>query len=180
MSIAETNTNRTAERSRARQRAWHTARVDTLLTLRQKFPKAFARLSDYKRRPLKIGIHLDIAAALPDLDPIGISRALRFYVSDIRYHRACIEGAERIDLDGNPAGVVSQTEAGNSARSVASIEAKLAARRQRRAAESSPAPTTIPEKPKRLTLADLKVAVVQRKLDRHYSATSKVTNFPRR
>jgi sRNA-binding protein len=158
-----TTADRTTERSRARQRAWISARVDTLLTLRQKFPHAFARLSDCRRRPLKVGIHLDIQAALPDLDPIEISRALRYYVSDIRYHRGCIEGAERIDLDGNAAGTVTAAEAENSKRSVTGIEAKLTQRRERRE-HANPAPAPTPEKPKHLTLADLKAAVAQRKL----------------
>jgi sRNA-binding protein len=143
----------------------HAAAVDTLLTLRQKFPQAFARLNDNRRRPLKVGIHVDIAAALPDLDEVAIGRALKFYVSDLRYHRAVAGGAERIDLDGNPAGTVSAGEAENSKRSVAGIEAKLAKRREHlAAARPQPTPTTQPEKPKRLTLADLKTAVAQRKL----------------
>ncbi len=164
MSITANDSN-TISKTVKDNRAWRAARIDTLLTLRQRFPNAFARLSDYRRRPLKIGIHLDLRAAMPDLDPIEISRALSYYVSDVRYHRACTEGAERIDLNGNPAGVVSASEAENSKRSVTGIEAKLARRREQRAAtRAQPTPATPPEKPKRLTLADLKAAVAQRKL----------------
>jgi ProP effector len=160
--IANPPATQQPQRPKRRYSPFCVAAVDTLLTLRQQFPQAFARLSDRHRRPLKIGIHLDIAAAAPDLNPIEISRALRFYVSDVRYHRGCTEGVERIDLDGNPAGAVTAAQAENSKRSVAGIEAKLAQRRERRAATSAePAP---PEKPKRLTLADLKAAVAQRKL----------------
>jgi sRNA-binding protein len=109
MSAAGTNINieGTAERNRVRN-AWYAACIETLLTLRQKFPRAFARLNARIRRPLKIGIHLDMQAAIPDLDPVGLSRALRLYVSDLRYHRACTEGAVRIDLDGNACGTVSR------------------------------------------------------------------------
>jgi ProP effector len=160
-----TASSASAGKTAGRKRQWHAAAVDTLLTLRQKFPQAFARLNDNRRRPVKVGIHLDIQAAIPDLDKVAIGRALKFYVSDFRYHRACIEGAARIDLDGNPAGAVTAAEAENSARSVAGIKAKLARRReQRAAAHPQPAPTTPSEKPKRLTLADLKTAVAQRKL----------------
>jgi sRNA-binding protein len=163
MSIASTNTNieGTAERNRVRN-AWYAARIDTLLTLRQKFPRAFARLNARIRRPLKVGIHLDIRAAIPDL---ALSRALRFYVSDLRYHRACTEGAPRIDLDGNGCGTVSAAEAENSRRSLQGIEAKLARRREQRAACCNPAPTIAPEKTKRLTLDDLRAAAANRKVN---------------
>jgi ProP effector len=166
MSAAGTNINieGTAERNRVRN-AWYAACIETLLTLRQKFPRAFARLNARIRRPLKIGIHLDMQAAIPDLDPVGLSRALRLYVSDLRYHRACTEGAVRIDLDGNACGTVSAAEAENSKRSLQVIEARLARRREQRAACCNPAPTIAPEKPKRLTPADLRAAAANRKVN---------------
>jgi ProP effector len=144
--------------------------IETLLALRQRFPHAFARLSDNRRRPLKIGIHVDIQAAMPDLDKIALSRALRFYVSDVRYHRAVTEGTKRIDLDGNAAGTVTAAEAENSQRSVAGIEAKLAQRRDWRVrvraksgGEKSPPEKPPPAPPTRLTLAELKAAAAARK-----------------
>ncbi len=155
-----TDDSNTISKTAKHSRAWRAARIDTLLILRQRFPNAFARLNDYRRRPLKIGVHLDIRAAIPDLDPIEISRALRYYVADVRYHRAVVEGAERIDLDGNPAGTVTAAEAENSKRSVAGMEAKLAQRRSR--ADSTPPATALA--PKRLSLSDLKTAAASRKL----------------
>jgi ProP effector len=163
MSIATNSSGATTSKAAQRNRAWREARLDTLLTLRQRFPHTFTRLSNRSRRPLKIGIHLDIEAAMPDLDPIEISRALCYYVADIRYHRACTEGAQRIDLNGNPAGTVTASEAENSKRSVAGIEAKLAQRRERRAAVSAKPTPPITPSPKRLTLSDLKTAAVNRK-----------------
>ncbi len=146
-------------RGRARQSAWIAARVDVLLTFRQKFPAAFSRLSHRQRQPLKIGIHHDIAAALPELGPVKISCALHHYVSDPAYHRAVIEGAPRIDLDGNPAGAVTASEAANSQRAIAAFETRLAQRRK----QSAPAAPAI-EKTKPLSLAGLKAAAAARKL----------------
>jgi len=121
---------------------------------------AFARLNAQKRRPIKVGIHNDIAAAIPDLGLIEIKRALRFYCSDLRYHRACVAGADRLDLDGNGAGTVTAAQAQNAKRLIAGIEAKLAQRRQHRAKSSAPpAPTA----PKRLSLANLREAAAMRK-----------------
>jgi sRNA-binding protein len=144
---------------RARALAWNAAAIDTLLQFRQRFPQTFARLNDRRRRPLKIGIRDDITAAIPDLAPIEIGRALRLYCSDLRYHRACIDGADRIDLDGNVAGAVTTAQAENAKATIAGIEAKLAQRR-RRSATSAPA---APPAPKRLSLADLRAAAAARK-----------------
>jgi sRNA-binding protein len=140
---------------RARRLAWNAACIEVLLLLRQKFPSAFARLNAHKRRPLKIGIHNDLAAAFPDLDPVEIGRALHWYCGDLRYHRACADGAERIDLSGNVAGTVTTAQAENAERMIAGIEAKLAR------ATSAPA---APSAPKRLSLGDLRQAAQARKL----------------
>jgi ProP effector len=151
----------TTSRRRARQKAWLAAQITTLLFLRQKFPQAFARLNVSVRRPLKVGIHADIAAALPDLTRIEISRALQFYCHDVRYHGACIEGAERIDLDGKVAGTVSAAHAESAKRGIADIESKLKRRQERR---TKPAPVPAAPAPKRLSLGDLRAAAAARKL----------------
>jgi ProP effector len=142
----------------SRRKAAH----DALLVLRQKFPLAFYRLSARTRRPLKVGVHHDIAAAAPELSESEVARALRFYVGDLRYHRACVEGAERVGLDGEPAGIVTAAQAANSAHSIKGIEAKIAQHRHGRAPQAASAPAPAP--PPRLTLAGLKEAAMKRKL----------------
>jgi sRNA-binding protein len=142
---------------RARHQAWHAVRVATLLLFRQKFPQTFARLNARSRRPLKIGIHRDLAPAMHDLSKTEIARALRYYVSHINYQQACIEGAERVDLDGNSAGTVTRAAAENAKRTITGIEAKL---NRRRAPYTEPPPTS----PKRATLADLRAAATARKV----------------
>ncbi|MCP5425335.1 MAG: ProQ/FinO family protein [Gammaproteobacteria bacterium] len=58
----------------------------------------------YYPRPLKIGIHMDLVQA--GFDPAYIKRALTGYCRSHRYRRILVEGKERIDLDGQPAGRV--------------------------------------------------------------------------
>jgi len=89
-----------------RRNEWREKQINTLLLLHQKFPQTFARLNARTRRPLKVGIYRDITAAVPEIGIIEIKRALRYYCGDLRYHRACVDGADRLDLAGNVAGTV--------------------------------------------------------------------------
>jgi len=71
------------------------------------YPKAFSR---DKVRPLKIGIQEDLVA--DGKLPAGkIKRALASYVRSPLYYKSMQLGAERVDLQGNAAGVVSELEA---------------------------------------------------------------------
>ena len=133
-----------------RRNPYRDAAVETLLILRQRFPAAFARLNARVRPPLKIGIHRDLAAAVPDIDAIAIRRALHFYVSGQPYAQHCIAGAVRVDLDGASAGVVAACEA----------------RWPPKAAPTSPSAVSASSSsalaPQRLTLAALKEAASKR------------------
>jgi ProP effector len=94
--------------------------VDAVLDLLcELFPKAFVR-HEARRRPLKIGIRDDLLAALDGaVTPAELSRALGFYCGNKVYRSRLHVGATRIDLSGQPSGIVSQEHA------VATIE-KLA------------------------------------------------------
>jgi ProP effector len=87
----------------------------TRLVLLKRWPNCF---SGYMRpkKPLKVGIDKDILAADPELDTEIVKLVLRIYVTHETYHEVMIEGAERVDLDGNPAGVVIKSQAELSAR----------------------------------------------------------------
>jgi sRNA-binding protein len=61
---------------------------------------------------LKLGIHRDIGAVLGDAVD-------RYYVSNIAYRKSRQAGVDRIDLDGNAAGVVTELEAVNAQKGVA-------------------------------------------------------------
>lgn len=75
--------------------------------LHEAFPQAILERGQPKR-PLKIGIYRDIKARLPDMPAQAIHRALNDYVSGPTYLSNCVVGAERIDLDGSPAGTVDE------------------------------------------------------------------------
>jgi sRNA-binding protein len=74
------------------------------------FPKAF--IVDVRRRlPLKPWIEKDIdpeEVALAAGHPVDIERAVDWYTGSFSYIRTLLEGATRYDLDGNPAGTVTQ------------------------------------------------------------------------
>jgi ProP effector len=73
-----------------------------LQQLAGQFPAAF--LPDGSRKPLKIGIHNDLA--LRGISRAVIQRGLGLYCSNHRYLAALQEGAVRVGLDGEPAGTV--------------------------------------------------------------------------
>jgi len=79
------------------------------------FPSSFKATNDVK--PLQKGIKQDLVRRLSTIDTIVTDdkacmvKSLAFYVNTAAYHRSVVEGATRIDLDGNPAGVVTAEEA---------------------------------------------------------------------
>ncbi len=92
--------------------------------------------------PLKIGIHTDLLARHPDLDPATLRRALKRYCERRAYQLALArEGAVRVDLDGQPAGEVAEDQ-----RRFAKL--KLDTRKPAKSpAPSTPAPTPVPTPP---------------------------------
>lgn len=68
----------------------------------ERYPQAFSK---GRTQPLKVGIHQDLADREPWSNKL-IRRALANYVNLPRYIKAMREGVERIDLEGNSAGVV--------------------------------------------------------------------------
>ena len=80
----------------------------TRRALLKRWPNCF---SGYMRpkKPLKVGIDKAILAADPELDIEIVKLVLRIYVAHETYRKVMIEGAGRVDLDGNPAGFVSKS-----------------------------------------------------------------------
>jgi ProP effector len=87
--------------------------------LKAYFPNCFKEIKE--TQPLKIGIKQDLVKRLATLEDIVLGdkacmvSSLAYYVSSAAYHKNVLEGAMRIDLDGNPAGQVSPEEAKYSA-----------------------------------------------------------------
>ena len=86
----------------------HNAFLAVISLLAEKWPSCFS-IIESGRRPLKLGIRGDVLAALDGAISTGkVSAALRWYVSSPEYQRRLLHGAWRVDLNGRPAGAVSQ------------------------------------------------------------------------
>lgn len=95
----------------------------------EKFPLCF--IAEGEAKPLKIGLFQDLAEALKDDERVSktqLRQALRQYTSNWRYLHGCREGAERVDLYGNPAGVLDAEHVSHAAQQLA--EAKFAEKRK--------------------------------------------------
>lgn len=84
--------------------------TDVIAQLVRRFPNCFAKLPR-DRRPLQNGIEFSITALAPEIPECEVTAALSDYTSHRSYLRKLVEGAERIDLHGDPSGVVSREEA---------------------------------------------------------------------
>jgi ProP effector len=81
------------------------------------------------RRPLKVGIGKEIAAATEGaITPEELNVALQHYVGAKAYQRQLREGAQRVDLDGSPAGTVTAEQAARARRHIERLEARHSAR----------------------------------------------------
>jgi ProP effector len=154
-------------------KAQHTDTVATLWLLVEKFPKAFFML-EARRKPLKIGIYSDIADKVAGaITPEELSAALRSYTRNAPgYLRAMAQpGAMRIDLEGNEIEAVTADQAASAARAVASYWARRAERKAAARAAAAPistgpvhsSPAPMSERPRRLSLADLRQSALERR-----------------
>jgi sRNA-binding protein len=121
--------------------------------LADEYPKCFIP-NDRLRLPLKIGIESDLRQ--DGADETAISAA-SFYMRGWAYLQCLQAGAERVDLSGTKAGVVTTQEASAARRQLAEEQAEVARRRTvpdrfappallgKRTVDSPPAPS--PEKP---------------------------------
>lgn len=116
-----------------------------LAMLAERWPDCFA-IFEQRRRPLKIGIHHEILAALDGtVTAKGLGAALRCYTGNSVYWSQLRAGAIRIDLDGRPAGEVTADQVA-------------------RAAKPKPAVTAAkPASAKRTSMADLRESVRRRR-----------------
>jgi ProP effector len=133
----------------------------TIVELVLAFPAAFTG-DTASVRPLKLGIKEDLYAKC-DMSHRRITAALRSYCNSVDYLMATAQGAVRIDLDGRPAGIVTEAEAEHAMEALALT--KAAGKRSSKAAggvraeaplnnsdtrkPSPPHPTTAAPKPSR-------------------------------
>jgi ProP effector len=128
----------------------------TIAALSEFFPRCFY-LFEQRRRPLKVGIWNDIKAELGDaITNLELTYALRSYTNNRCYLQSCLTaGTPRIDLNGEVAGHVTESEAAHAAERLKLRTAKWKARQQEKAAPPAPAA-------RRLSLGDLKQAAAAR------------------
>ena len=118
--------------------------------LAERWPACFF-VYEQHRRPLKIGIRDDILAAIDEIavSKRGLRRAMRSYVGNEVYCSRLVVGAERIGLDGQPAGIVTREQTPPYWKTEKPIDEKPIDEK--------------PDAPRRLGLGDLRRAAQQRK-----------------
>lgn len=108
-------TKTTTATAKPKKPAWLEQAQYGVELLKAHFPACFKEVKDLQ--PLKVGIKQDLVKHLGTREDIVISdkacmvNSLAYYVNSPAYHKRAAAGAVRIDLDGNPAGVVSAEEA---------------------------------------------------------------------
>lgn len=103
---------------------------DAIAYLAEKFPLCFSLEGEAK--PLKIGLFQDLAVALENDEKVSktvLRQTLRAYTMSWRYLHACKEGAMRVGLQGEDAGLVDATQAAHAAQSLAEAKAAYSERR---------------------------------------------------
>lgn len=108
---------------------------DVISFLVEKFPNCFFAKDSCK--PLKIGIFADLAERVCNEENPGLSRtrvrqALRYYTSNITYLNSFVEGAKRVDLDGNEIEVITAEQIAYAQDLRKAAEEKIAARKKER------------------------------------------------
>ena len=121
---------------------------DIIAYLAEKFPLCF--ILEGEAKPLKIGLFQDLAEALQDDERVSktqLRQALRQYTSNWRYLHGCREGAVRVDLQGNPAGVLEAEHVAHAAQQLADAKARVAEKRKAEVTEKKAQQKQRPRKP---------------------------------
>lgn len=123
---------------------------DLVALLAELFPACFSVTGPAK--PLKVGIFQELAERLADKPEISktlLRQALRLYTSSWRYLDAVVEGAARVDLDGQTGDLIDAQQAEHAAKSLAESRAKAAeVRKARQQAERAKAKAERASEPK--------------------------------
>ena len=127
--------------------------------LAETFPACFV-VYEGRRRPLKIGIHLDALAVLAGVvTPEELSAALGVYTHNRVYRSRLVAGAVRVDLNGQSAGVVTPEQAVPCRKPTPPVATR--------------AQTAHEPAPRRLGLADLRAAARQQIIKETKSTTTR-------
>lgn len=108
--------------------------------LADKFPLCFT--VDGACKPLKIGIFTDLAARLEGDSTVSKTQlrvALRQYTNSWRYLKSTQAGVERVDIDGQAAGIVEEEHALHAKETLVASQQKVQAARQKRSLKAKEA-----------------------------------------
>ncbi|WJD48802.1 MULTISPECIES: RNA chaperone ProQ [unclassified Enterobacter] len=103
---------------------------EVIAFLAERFPLCFS--AEGEARPLKIGIFQDLVERVDgemNLSKTQLRSALRLYTSSWRYLYGIKAGAARVDLDGNPCGVLDEQHVEHARKQLEEAKARVQAQR---------------------------------------------------
>jgi hypothetical protein len=114
--------------------------------LTKEYPKAFFATGN-RRKPLKHGIEKDIEVDLAknedsELLDYDITETCDWYRSHVGYQSNCTAGTDRIDLNGQPTGKVTENEAREAAEEAQEIFAKIESRKRQFGPQTQTSPVS--------------------------------------
>lgn len=114
---------------------------EVIAFLAERFPLCFT--AEGEARPLKIGIFQDLVERVQgeeSLSKTQLRSALRLYTSSWRYLYGVKVGAERVDLDGNPCGVLEEQHVEHARKQLEEAKARVQAQRAEQQAKNAKLP----------------------------------------
>ncbi|WP_145571363.1 RNA chaperone ProQ [Yersinia bercovieri] len=121
---------------------------EVIAFLAERFPLCFT--AEGEARPLKIGIFQDLVERVQgeeNLSKTQLRSALRLYTSSWRYLYGVKVGAERVDLDGNPCGVLEEQHVEHARKQLEEAKARVQAQRAEQQAKKREAVIAAGETP---------------------------------
>ncbi|OWF77571.1 RNA chaperone ProQ [Yersinia rohdei] len=121
---------------------------EVIAFLAERFPLCFT--AEGEARPLKIGIFQDLVERVQgeeNLSKTQLRSALRLYTSSWRYLYGVKVGAERVDLDGNPCGVLEEQHVEHARKQLEEAKARVQAQRAEQQAKKREAAIAAGETP---------------------------------
>ncbi|AKE95675.1 RNA chaperone ProQ [Cronobacter sakazakii] len=110
---------------------------EVIAFLAERFPQCFS--AEGEARPLKIGIFQDLVERVEgemNLSKTQLRSALRLYTSSWRYLYGIKPGATRVDLDGNPCGVLEEQHVEHARKQLEEAKARVQAQRAEQQAKA--------------------------------------------
>ncbi len=122
-----------------------------LAKLSESYPKAFPPPGSRTAEPLKVGIHKDLAAVIAEWGYSGadLRLALTLHTRQLRYQIGIVKASQRVDLNGEAAGEVTDENRSVAEAKIAEIQAKREARRPKPAPGTDEARTRESRGPRR-------------------------------